>query len=102
MNINDLVCQFEPIDKDIFLYELARSYYIRCESYDKTVCSHETLEGYMPTTYKEMGLSNINARAVLNDCIHELIRRGYSYEEWKQVKNRYLYSHQYLSDIQDL
>lgn len=102
MNINYVMDIFTPTEDEIFLHELARSYYIRCELYDRTVCSAMKNGEAVPVNSREMVLIGRFATTVMKDCIRQLHARDLSYMDWKPFKKSYVCSQQHLDDIKDL
>jgi hypothetical protein len=68
--------RFPPPDQ--LLYELAREYHERCETYDRTVCTGPIGPGggILPATPRESGLINSNAKAILNELIDRGVKQG--------------------------
>jgi hypothetical protein len=61
------LCEPMPVER---LVELANEYHRRCEEYDRSVCTGPIVNGaIMPATYREMGLINRNAGAVLREVM---------------------------------
>lgn len=94
---------FEPTEKDIYLWNLAKKYYLDCERYDRTVCTGRIIDGsVMPASPYQAGLVVANALMVLRECRMLLAGTPYSVQDWNQVKKAYEASPQFLSDLSDL
>lgn len=73
---------WEPSEKVLKLYELARLYHLETESFDRTICTGPIRDGGVtPANPQELGITGRNARMVLSRLQEEAAVAGISRAE---------------------
>jgi hypothetical protein len=68
--------EFKITEKDKYLHHLAKEYNLRCESYDRKVCTGQIgRDGIVPATREEMGIISRHARQVMKELTQRAERK---------------------------